>query len=209
MARKKKIRFPGQRNLFDYIAEIANKPTEETIADKVSNKLIRYCCDIEHAVWLVFPNKKRDNSVNILTKLKKKELCDRLEEALPDHLFKLISYGPLFSEKEGSLAWYCLSDLMEKRMERISNEYIKANLTLVSQYAPKLLRERTEKYLNGPFNLPLMDAFKKAAAEYKHPSKRLRKALESGNFKEFLPSLYQKQHKETNITSLDVLDRAA
>ena len=136
--------------------------------------------------WLVWSIGRDGDDVRISSRLKKQALYDSLARILHKYLFKIEEIGSFGKSKH-----YYISGFMEKR-ERSSDEHIKTDLTTISHFAPKLLRERTERYLNEPFNMPLMDAFKKAAGEYKYPSKRLRKALETGNFKEFLPGEYKK-----------------
>lgn len=65
-------------------------------------------------------------------------------------------------------------------------EHIKAHVL----DAPKALVKQTEKYMNSPYYYNLHDAFKKAAGEYKNPSKRLKDALLKDDFRYFIPSAY-------------------
>ncbi len=188
MARRKHIEIVGQINLFDYLVEIQQpKVVIETMIEKI-DRLLRdnqYSQSKGIVQWLVWGND--ETYIHISSEINKKALYDSLARILHKYLFKIEEIGSFGKSKH-----YYISGFMEKR-ERSSDEHIKTDLRTISQYAPKLLRERTERYLNEPFNLPLVEAFKKAACEYKHPSKRLRKALETGNFKEFLPGEYVKK----------------
>lgn len=61
---------------------------------------------------------------------------------------------------------------------------------------PKQIKEKTEKYANSPYNMTVIDAFRRAASEYKSPSKKLKKALEKDKFKDFIPLEYEDSNKK-------------
>jgi hypothetical protein len=61
---------------------------------------------------------------------------------------------------------------------------------------PKVIRENTNKYLNSPYDMDLVSAFRKAANEYKRPSKKLRDALAKDNFRKFIPDAYPKKNEK-------------
>ena len=56
---------------------------------------------------------------------------------------------------------------------------------------PKATKAKIEKYVNVPYNMSLIDAFRKAASECKNPSRELKTAIEKDNFILYIPSAYR------------------
>ena len=198
-SRKKRKEIPGQYTLFEFmtIVDLASPiPKKETVKNTVSSRLLetlrKHDTDDTHVLRAKSrPCDDADENTDylegellIFSKKTKGKLQEHLKKIAPEYILK-ISDGIKFVDT----SWYFITDVFEKP-KRQREEHLKADLTLISGSVPKSVRERTEMYLNAPYSLNLIDAFKKAAGECKKPSKKLKDAIERENYKAFIPSAY-------------------
>ena len=199
MARRKQAAIPGQLNLFDVLTELKGPaPVGTRIIDMAYQTLHHsmYAPESKIVRWLVFGKDKTtspsERTITIGSTLNKSVLIRQLRACLEGYLFKVkkdIAFG--------KSTIYYISDI-EKRRVKSTDGHVVTRLPVYGENAvPKLLRERTERYLNEPYNMSQLDAFKRAVSEYKHPSKRLRMAIEKDDYRDYLPDEYEgvKQRK--------------
>ncbi len=125
-----------------------------------------------------------ENEIMLISEYKNNEICKKLSSIFPEYTFRLSSRV---------LNFLYIKEVFRKKNSNGSKkkEPKKADLTVITASVPKAIRNKTERYINEPFSMDLKDAFKRAAEEYKKPSAKLRRALETGNFREFIPSVYE------------------
>ena len=73
------------------------------------------------------------------------------------------------------------------------------NDSLIVKPVPKRVRARCKWYMEKRF-LSLHDAFNEAVREYPKPSKELKAAFMSDNYREYIPSAYVTEYFETRYS---------